>query len=155
MNQRWTLHVENFERIQSADIEISPLMCFIGDNNSGKSYIMTLLWGLISKGYILLRRLQEHPYKTDNFKNCTEWLEKNIGKTIEITDDVEKMHIAWFNELLSIHKYELIKSIFNHEMNISNIEIRNFNRTKKCWYNYMTLIPNKFLIIQQKTILFF
>ncbi len=43
MNQRWTLHVENFARIESADIEISPLMCFIGDNNSGKSYIMDLL----------------------------------------------------------------------------------------------------------------
>lgn len=35
MNQRWTLHVENFARVESADIEISPLLCFIGDNNSG------------------------------------------------------------------------------------------------------------------------
>ena len=131
MNQRWTLHVENFERIELADIEIAPLMCFIGDNNSGKSYVMSLLWGIMAKGYILFHRLLEHPYKTDNFKNCTEWLSKNIGKTVEITDDVEKMHIEWFNELLSIHKYELLKNIFNHEMNISKIEIRNFFRLKK------------------------
>lgn len=131
MNQRWTLHVENFERIESADIEIAPLMCFIGDNNSGKSYIMSLLWGIMAKGYILFHRLLEHPYKTDNFKNCTEWLSKNIGKTVVITDDVEKMHIEWFNELLSIHKHELLKNIFNHEMNISKIEIRSFYRLKK------------------------
>ena len=47
MDQTWTLHVENFARIKKADIEISPLMCFIGDNNSGKSYIMSLLWGIL------------------------------------------------------------------------------------------------------------
>lgn len=29
MNQRWTLHVENFARIESADIEIAPIMCLI------------------------------------------------------------------------------------------------------------------------------
>lgn len=37
MNQKWTLHIENFARIEKAGIEILPLMCFIGDNNSGKS----------------------------------------------------------------------------------------------------------------------
>ena len=41
MNCTWTLHVENFAKIKSADIQISPLLCLVGDNNSGKSYMMS------------------------------------------------------------------------------------------------------------------
>ena len=40
MNKKWTLHVENFAKIKSADVTIAPLMCFVGDNNSGKSYLI-------------------------------------------------------------------------------------------------------------------
>lgn len=36
MDKLWTLHVENFGKIAEADVSISPLMCFVGDNNSGK-----------------------------------------------------------------------------------------------------------------------
>ena len=43
MKQRWTLHVENVGKVVEADIQIAPLLCFVGDNNSGKSYMMTLL----------------------------------------------------------------------------------------------------------------
>lgn len=50
MDQRWTLHVENIGKVLAADIQIAPLICFVGDNNSGKSYIMTLLWGVINNG---------------------------------------------------------------------------------------------------------
>lgn len=27
MNKKWTLHVENFAKIKSADVTIAPLMC--------------------------------------------------------------------------------------------------------------------------------
>ena len=50
MNQEWTLHVERIGKIAKADIRIAPLIFFIGDNNSGKSYIMTILWGLLFLG---------------------------------------------------------------------------------------------------------
>lgn len=47
----WNLKVENFGRIKSADIKVSPMMIFIGDNNSGKSYLMSLLWGLQTEDF--------------------------------------------------------------------------------------------------------
>ena len=50
MDKQWTLHVENFGKIAEADVSISPLMCFVGDNNSGKSYLMSLLWGVLTLG---------------------------------------------------------------------------------------------------------
>ncbi|MGN0357426.1 MAG: AAA family ATPase [Blautia sp.] len=43
MDKKWTLHVENFAKIKMADVQISSLISFVGDNNSGKSYLMSLL----------------------------------------------------------------------------------------------------------------
>ena len=45
---RWTVHVKNFGKIEEAHVEIAPLTLFVGDNNSGKSYIMTLIYGLLN-----------------------------------------------------------------------------------------------------------
>ena len=50
MEVRWDLNIKNFANIGEAKISISPLMCFVGDNNSGKSYVMSLLWGLLTIG---------------------------------------------------------------------------------------------------------
>ena len=43
---RWKLHVEDYGKISSADIEMAPMTLFVGDNNSGKSYLLSLLWGI-------------------------------------------------------------------------------------------------------------
>ena len=131
MNQRWTLHVENFARIESADIEISPLMCFIGDNNSGKSYVMALLWGIIANGQGFLNELYRNFKPTEKYFRCSEWLSKNIGKTVTITDEVEQIYVDWFNELLDQYKNTLLRKIFNYEITVKKIEIRNFSREKK------------------------
>ena len=48
MNKRWTLHVENFAKIKSADVTIAPLMCFVGDNNSRKSNLMSEIMGILT-----------------------------------------------------------------------------------------------------------
>lgn len=44
---RWTVHVTDFGKIEKADIEVAPLTLFVGDSNSGKSYMMTLIYGLL------------------------------------------------------------------------------------------------------------
>ncbi len=48
VGNQWTVHVKKFGKIEEAEIQAAPLTLFIGDNNSGKSYIMTLLYGLWS-----------------------------------------------------------------------------------------------------------
>lgn len=133
MDQRWTLHVENFARIGEADIEISPLMCFIGDNNSGKSYMMSLLWGILANGYMIYYDLQnpDGHFATETYNRCNDWFSSNIGKTATITDDVEKMYIDWFNELLGKYKKKILNNVFNFDIDAKKIEIRNFSRRKK------------------------
>lgn len=43
---RSQISLEDFGRIASADIEIAPLTILVGKNNSGKSYLASLLWAL-------------------------------------------------------------------------------------------------------------
>lgn len=130
MNQRWALHVENFARIESADIEISPLMCFIGDNNSGKSYIMALLWGIIANGHMFYYDQNKSCMDSPEYVTCREWLLSNVGKKIEITPDTALKYIEWFNKILDANKTRLTRSIFNSEIPIDKIEIRQFSATK-------------------------
>ncbi len=56
MEQSWALKVERFGKIKRAEIEIAPLMLFVGENNSGKSYMMSLLWGLLSEARKFFQR---------------------------------------------------------------------------------------------------
>ena len=46
----WKLKVKEYGKIGSAEIEMTPLTLFVGDNNSGKSYLMSLLWGIQNLG---------------------------------------------------------------------------------------------------------
>lgn len=40
------LIIEKFGKIERAEIQVSPLTLLVGDNNSGKSYLLSLLWGI-------------------------------------------------------------------------------------------------------------
>ena len=42
------LSVEDLGRMQRAQIDVRPRMLFVGDNNSGKSYLASLLWGVVA-----------------------------------------------------------------------------------------------------------
>jgi len=128
MNCSWTLHVENFAKIKSADIRLSPLICFVGDNNSGKSYMMSLLWGILNLGKYLF---PTNPSESKKYKECEQWLKSNLGKHVEITDETAELYLAWFNEILASKKQDLLKNIFNFEVNAERIIIKNLTRTRK------------------------
>lgn len=48
------IKVKNFGKIQEAKIELKPLTLFVGDNNSGKSYLLSLLWGINNIDFYLM-----------------------------------------------------------------------------------------------------
>ena len=72
MQQRWTLNIEDFAKIKKAKIEISPFLVFIGENNSGKSYIMTLLWGIFVLGRTIF---PNNPPKNETYQECIKFLD--------------------------------------------------------------------------------
>lgn len=48
------LYVKEYGKIKEAKIKLAPLTLFVGDNNSGKSYLSSLIWGLYNIGTIRL-----------------------------------------------------------------------------------------------------
>lgn len=133
MDKKWTLKVENFAKITKAEIELSSFMCFVGDNNSGKSYLMSLLWGILTLGKELF------PKKVSDAKSylvCEEWLKSNINKNVKITPDVYSIYITWYNELLTSKKKYLLKKIFNYDVDIDKIEICDYSRSGDLFLNW-------------------
>ncbi len=70
----WILEVEGLGPIQRAVVEPAPLTILVGDNNSGKSYLATLLWGLQSE-LIDLLDADTVAQQRESLKPCLRWLE--------------------------------------------------------------------------------
>lgn len=134
MKQRWVLTIEDFGKIEKAQIEVSPFMIFVGENNSGKSYIMYLLWGILALG----RELFDYKKGASlYFKKCEEWLIANIGNNdIVIDEPVQQMFIMWFNELLKQKKKILCNRIFNHPVDIGQVSVSNYKRSAPIKINW-------------------
>ena len=109
MNKKWTLHVEKLAKIECADVTIAPLMCFVGDNNSGKSYLMSILWGILTLGKDIFPK---KPSEARVYRQCEEWLKEHINIDVELSKDDMELYINWFNELLNAQKKVLVKKNF-------------------------------------------
>lgn len=125
LKQRWTLHVENLGKIKVADIEIGPMIFFVGDNNSGKSYLMSVLWGIltIGKEYFPLKGST-----TEYYNKCDKWLIESYGINTDIDEATQAHFVGWFNELLERHKKDILKRIFNYQVDATKIRIEGFKR---------------------------
>ncbi|WP_294149215.1 AAA family ATPase [uncultured Selenomonas sp.] len=123
--QDWTLHIERLGAMRQADIALAPLMCFVGDNNSGKSYISMLLWGLLSQGMTLF---PNRPSDGKAYVACEQWMMQNQNRDITMDASAEQRYIAWFNEILAQKKIKLMEKIFNYPIHIGKIEIEDFHR---------------------------
>ncbi|MDD2402746.1 MAG: AAA family ATPase [Clostridia bacterium] len=128
MDKKWTLHVENFAKIKSADVEIAPLMCFVGENNTGKSYLMSLLWGILTLGKEIFPKTSSD---AKSYKQCESWLRENSNQNVILSVDVIDMYLEWFNELLTNNKKSLMKRLFNYDVDIEKIEIREYKIEKE------------------------
>ncbi len=113
MEPRWTLYVRDFGRIKAADIKVAPMMIFVGPNNSGKSYISSLLWGL--------SELREGPFVTekpamDAGGECKRLIEEFYEKKeSRISRSLIQSLLDLFNVHLKDLKEMLVKRIFSSE----------------------------------------
>ncbi len=49
MKPSLTLCIKDFGNIKESEIDIAPMMLFIGHNNTGKSYVAMLWWAILRK----------------------------------------------------------------------------------------------------------
>ncbi len=112
---RWKLHVEGLGKIREADVEIHPLMLFVGDNDSGKSYLATLLWGLLA----LQGELE--PPAGPVLQECEDWLRAKLqehpdDEEFALTDDDRALFVKLFAQSVEANQSSLVRRVFNNEL---------------------------------------
>ncbi|MCI9103494.1 MAG: AAA family ATPase [Lachnospiraceae bacterium] len=119
----------DYGKINYAEIKVAPLTLFVGDNNSGKSYLMSLLWGIKNFGVAaLIQRYPEEKTKTDRILNDwmiaqvkTAW--KNGSHAVgigEVADELQQV----LDQGVKRNKDNLVKRIFNSsEVKIKELKI--------------------------------
>jgi len=127
MKQTWELYIEDFAKIKKAAIKISPLIVFVGENNSGKSYIMNLLWGILAIGRMLFSKSIP---KNNEYKVCEEFIDEIISKdSYELQKKDFDIFIDFFNIVLKDKKNYLLKQVFSiNTLNIKELQIKNYTR---------------------------
>lgn len=124
----WKLIVEDYGKIKSAEIEMAPLTLFVGDNNSGKSYLLALLWGIEKFGVEAL--IGKTYVDTEEANALVEWIWAQINITIEkqkhevSLSEVSELLKQLLNKELKKNKNNLVKKIFNSKsVEIGKLEI--------------------------------
>lgn len=122
MKNEWTLHTKKFGKIKEAKITVSPFMMFVGHNNSGKSYIMQLLWGLLVKAKQYSNAINMQLFKDFKDKILAE-LKVNDQIELEIDEDFQSLLIEEWNRILNQEKATLIKEVFQHNLEVESLSI--------------------------------
>ena len=139
----WKLLVEDYGKIKSAEIEIAPLTLLVGDNNSGKSYLLSLLWGIENLGIetILgddfMQMKQAESLKNRIWKQIDIAIEtkENVVSVSSVSDIMEEL----LNLQLEKNKNRFVKNIFNSEdVGIGKLVIKFTDIKKQNIYFKMT-----------------
>ncbi|SES62062.1 AAA family ATPase [[Clostridium] polysaccharolyticum] len=130
----YQLNIEMFGKIKKAKVEVSPLTFFVGDNNSGKSYLLTLLWGLQTQNlvWVLTRNIEKIDKK--HYQDVYHRIKKFITETkkmgAEISFDAKEFE-ALINQLLMENRNMFVRKLFNSEsMSIGKLSIEIIKQNK-------------------------
>lgn len=117
-----TLYVKNFAKIKEAEIELAPFTLFVGDNNSGKSYLASLVW-YIRNIDLLYKFYKDKDYPIiESLNNISNKIINGSTSSIKINNDIINDIIKTINNILKINKEKILDDIFNS----SNIKIDEF-----------------------------
>lgn len=106
------LKVKNFGKIESADISLNNLVVFVGNNNSGKTMMMQLIYGI-------RKELMKFPIPVDGVEKS----ELNGQYLIRCANGWFKELEFYINEYLASNKARIVKDIFGIEIPAEEIKI--------------------------------
>lgn len=120
--ENWKMTVEQFGKIRKAEIEFAPLTLFVGDNNSGKSYLLSLAWAMrtIVKEFMFdLAFFKES--QSESFNVLFQLFDEKINHVTEEQPEFVEFSIiqpylqSLINEAVECNKEKLIKALFNSD----------------------------------------
>ena len=125
----WKVKVSGYGKIESAEIEAAPLTLFVGDNNSGKSYLMSLLWGIRNLGTELLYGRDNEP-KTEAEDRLLCWVKEQVetarkqGKHSVLASEIGRELQIVLQERVNRNKDKFVKAIFNSaDVELNEVQI--------------------------------
>jgi len=125
MTALWRLEVEGLGKIERAEVDVRPLTLFVGPNNSGKSYLASLLWGLVAMQGDL------EPPEGPEREAVDGWLKSKLPRNqLAGRVDVGPGELALLDDLfratLAVNAIQLTRRIFNSEsVSIGALSLRN------------------------------
>lgn len=121
--------MEGLGRIERAEVEVRPLTLFVGENNSGKSYLASLLWDFYARMPEVfsfygsdLKALQASP----RYQECSRWLADKLShaEPYTLTGEDIRLLLSWFNELLDDKKDLAVQRIFGRpSIDVKSVKI--------------------------------
>ncbi|SHK26787.1 AAA family ATPase [Fibrobacter sp. UWB12] len=101
------LNVENFGKIKFASVELNGYSIFVGDNNSGKTYLMQLIYGVVDA----LDHIQD--FDSPVFNDYPFRIDASNIK------DIQSSVNKWLYE----NKQKIVKNIFNENLMIGSLSL--------------------------------
>lgn len=93
----WSLKLEGFGRIVQAAVEVKPFTVLVGANNTGKSYLASLIWGIEGGGW------RKHEAGTAELSAVFErWHQRSVQagrQPAEISTDEMAGVVRWWDEV--------------------------------------------------------
>ncbi|MDE7476972.1 MAG: ATP-binding protein, partial [Lachnospiraceae bacterium] len=120
----YNLIVENYGKIKSANISKKPLTLLVGDNNTGKSYLLSLIWALdsLESDSKLLEKIKNseasEAYLKIKRKLCDYIQNTQLDSDLELMLGKEELETLT-NEFMRNNKNKFVSNIFNDK----NVEI--------------------------------
>lgn len=111
------LILEGYGKIEHAEICIKPLTFFIGDNNSGKSYLLSLIWALQSMNLHTPLFQGVESLETPSFRSVYNGFVQTVQNALNGKKENYSFHatdiLVGLNMLLDQNKKRFISGIFN------------------------------------------
>jgi predicted ATPase len=120
----FVFEVEDFAKIKKAHLKVSDMTFFIGDNNSGKSYLMTLLYGIMNRSFF--------NFLLQNIGKKGAYFIPKVESLIALSNDTKRIFLAVdeikivediVNEVLDEKKEAFINQLFNENISIGKIKL--------------------------------
>lgn len=102
------IHIKQFGKIKSADINLGDLTLFIGENNSGKTYLMQLIYRIL--------------YHLTNFRNINDYIDGEKAISCINSSNWQQINDA-VNKYLWENKEKIAEETFLNSFSIGEISV--------------------------------
>lgn len=111
-NRESVLSVEGFGKINQASIGLAPFTIICGKNNSGKSYLASLLWAVHNMDFQIFRARSGNFRAPKWFSDLLREAEQSPGTYFRVDKRKVNLHI---NRWLAVNGKKIVRRLLNHE----------------------------------------